>query len=175
MKQKTEILLCKAFMELMKKYPFPKITIQKIASECGVNRQTFYYHFDNIYDLMATAFEYELVHECRMYDGGSWEDVMKRFLKWMKENRVIIKNILTNIESRYLRQVMYPLIIRSMENKYRPNTIIRQDTGIDDEFLYRFLAYGITQYIVEWAENDFKESASEMVGQMLLVLKKLYS
>ena len=131
MKQKTEILLCKAFMELMKKYPFPKITIQKIASECGVNRQTFYYHFDNIYDLMATAFEYELVHECRMYDGGSWEDVMKRFLKWMKENRVIIKNILTNIESRYLRQVMYPLIIRSMENKYRPNTIIRQDTGID--------------------------------------------
>ena len=119
MKQKTEIQLCKAFMDLMRKYPFTKITIQKIASECGVNRQTFYYHFDNIYDLMATAFEYELVNECHMYDEDSWEGVMERFLRWMKDNKVIIKNILTNIESRYLRQAMYPMIIRCMEDKYR--------------------------------------------------------
>ena len=175
MKQKTEILLCKAFMELMKKYPFPKITIQKIASQCGVNRQTFYYHFDNIYDLMASSFEYELIYECHMYDEDSWEGVMKRFLKWMKENRVIIKNILTNIESRYLRQAMYPMIRRCLEDKYRPNIIIRHDSDIDDEFMHRFLTYGITQYILEWAENDFKESINSMTGQFLLVLKKLYS
>jgi len=174
MKQKTEILLGKAFMELMKRYPFQKITIQKIASQCGVNRQTFYYHFDNIYDLMASAFEYELVQECHMYDEDSWEEVMKRFLRWMKENRLIIKNIITNIESRYLRQAIYPLITRSMENQYRPNEIIRQETELDDEFLHRFLTFGITQYIIEWAESDFKEKINEMVYQMMTLLKKIY-
>ena len=51
MRQKTETMLCAAFMELLKKCPFSKITIQKLAGQCGVNRQTFYYHFDNIYDL----------------------------------------------------------------------------------------------------------------------------
>ncbi len=174
MKQKTEIQLCKAFMDLMRKYPFTKITIQKIASECGVNRQTFYYHFDNIYDLMATAFEYELVNECHMYDEDSWEGVMERFLRWMKDNKVIIKNILTNIESRYLRQAMYPMIIRCMEDKYRPNVIVHHDTGIDNDFLHRFITYGLTQYIIEWAENDFKEGVKNMVSQFVLVLRKLY-
>ena len=161
-------------MELMKKYPFSKITIQKIASQCGVNRQTFYYHFDNIYDLMARAFEYELVCEYHMYEEDSWEGVMKRFLRWMKENRVIIKNIVTNTESRYMRQALYPLVIRSMEKYYRSGEIIHQDAELEEEFLYRFLTLGITQYIVEWVENDFKESINHMVGQMLLVLKRFY-
>jgi AcrR family transcriptional regulator len=173
MKQKTEVLLYKAFMDLMRRHPFQKITIQKIASECGVNRQTFYYHFDNIYDLMSKAFEYELIHECRMFDEDTWEGVMKRFLKWMKTNRVIMKNIITNIESRYLRQAIYPLISQSLEEK--AGAIIGGNTDMDDEFLYRFLTYGITQYILEWAESDFKEGISGMVNQMVLLLKKIYS
>jgi hypothetical protein len=124
---------------------------------------------------MSSAFEYELVEECHMYEEDSWEGVMKRFLGWMKENRVIIKNILTNIESRYLRQAMYPLIIRSMKNHYRPNVILNQDTDIDEEFLHHFLTYGITQYIVEWAEADFKEDIDYMVHEMILLLSKLYN
>ena len=63
MRQKTETMLCVAFMELLKKCPFSKITIQKLAGQCGVNRQTFYYHFDNIYDLLSKSFEYDLGHE----------------------------------------------------------------------------------------------------------------
>ena len=74
MRQKTETMLCVAFMELLKKCPFSKITIQKLAGQCGVNRQTFYYHFDNIYDLMSKAFEYELVHESRIYEEVTWDE-----------------------------------------------------------------------------------------------------
>ena len=175
MKQKTEILLCKAFMDLMKKYPFPKITIQKIASKCGVNRQTFYYHYDNIYDLMASAFEYETVYECHMFEASSWEEVMKRFLHWIKKNRIVMKNILTNMESRYMRQAMYPLIRRSMESYYRKNVITVSETDIDTEFLNRFLTYGITQYIIEWIDSDFKENIDFMINGMLMMLDKLYS
>ena len=173
MRQKTEVLLYKAFMDLMRRHPFQKITIQKIATECGVNRQTFYYHFDNIYDLMSRAFEFGLIYESRMFDEDTWEGVMKRFLKWMKVNRVVMKNIITNIESRYLRQAIYPLISQSLEEK--AGTIIRANTDMDDGFARRFLIYGITQYILEWAESDFKEEINDIVSQMVLLLKKIYS
>ena len=56
MRQKTETMLCVAFMELLKKCPFSKITIQKLAGQCGVNRQTFYYHFKDKYDLVNWIF-----------------------------------------------------------------------------------------------------------------------
>ena len=138
-----------------------------------MNRQTFYYHFDNIYDLMSRAFEFELIYESRMFDEDTWEGVMKRFLKWMKANRVVVKNIITNIESRYLRQAIYPLISQSLEEK--AGTIIRANTDMDDGFARRFLIYGITQYILEWAESDFKEEINDIVSQMVLLLKKIYS
>ena len=78
----------------------------------------FYYHFDNIYDLMSKAFEYELVHESHIYEEVTWEYAMSRFLQWIKDNRVIIRNILTNAELPYLKKAMYPLIARSISCGY---------------------------------------------------------
>ena len=175
MRQKTETMLCVAFMELLKKCPFSKITIQKLAGQCGVNRQTFYYHFDNIYDLMSKAFEYELVHESRIYEAVTWEYVMSSFLQWMKDNRVIIRNILTNAELPYLKRAIYPLVARSISCGY----ISKQDTKVlerqQDDFCINFLTMGITQYILEWVERDFRESIEDIVEHLSWLLQKVYA
>ena len=175
MRQKTETMLCVAFMELLKKYPFSKITIQKLAGQCGVNRQTFYYHFDNIYDLMSKAFEYELVHESQIYEAVTWEYVMSSFLQWMKDNRVIIRNILTNAELPYLKRAIYPLVARSISCGY----ISKQDTKVlerqQDDFCINFLTMGITQYILEWVERDFRESIEDIVEHLSWLLQKVYA
>ena len=162
MRQKTETMLCVAFMELLKKCPFSKITIQKLAGQCGVNRQTFYYHFDNIYDLMSKAFEYELVHESRIYEEVTWE-------------YVIIRNILATAELPYLKRAMYPLIAKSIscgsfvqENE---QSAIKQQ----EEFCINFLTIGITQYVLEWVESDFRESIEDIVDHMSWLLQKIYS
>ena len=175
MKQKTENMLCLAFMELLRKYPFPKITIQKIAEQCGVNRQTFYYHFDNIYDLMTQAFEYELIHESHMYEEKSWEAAMEKFLGWMQNNRVIIKNILSNVETRYLRHAIYPIIEKSMSSEYIPNQIIKANGETSENFVRHFMILGITQYVLEWAENDFRETVEDMIRQIFFIVRKVYS
>lgn len=175
MRQKTETMLCVAFMELLKKYPFSKITIQKLAGQCGVNRQTFYYHFDNIYDLMSKAFEYELVHESRIYEEVSWEYVMSSFLQWMKENRVIIRNILANAELPYLKRAIYPLIARSISHGYisKENEQIAQEQP--EDFCVNFLTIGITQYVLEWVESDFREPIEDIVAHLSWLLRKVYA
>lgn len=40
-----------AFMHLLNRKPLDKITVKEIVEECGINRNTFYYHYDDIYDL----------------------------------------------------------------------------------------------------------------------------
>mgnify|MGYP004433201067 FL=1 len=140
-----------------------------------MNRQTFYYHFDNIYDLMSKAFEYELVHESRIYEEVTWEYAINSFLQWMKENRVIIRNILANAELPYLKRAMYPLIAKSIscgsfvqENE---QSAIKQQ----EEFCINFLTIGITQYVLEWVESDFRESIEDIVDHMSWLLQKIYS
>ena len=49
--KKTEELIINTFLELVEEKPLDKITIQDIADQCGINRNTFYYHFDDIYSL----------------------------------------------------------------------------------------------------------------------------
>ena len=48
----TKRAMSYALKNLLRTKPLNKITVQDIADECGVNRQTFYYHFQDIYDLV---------------------------------------------------------------------------------------------------------------------------
>ena len=56
----TKILMAETLKRLIKDRPFSKITVQDIVSECNINRNTFYYHFDNNYDLLYFAYEMEI-------------------------------------------------------------------------------------------------------------------
>lgn len=174
MKQKTEQLLCISFMELLRKCSFPKITIQKIANQCGVNRQTFYYHYDNIYDLMSNAFEYELVYECKIYDADTWEVVLTRLMIWMKKNRIVIKNVLTNADVRYFRSSIYQVIEKCFTAKSWSDLDVNVPPDVDRKYLIRFLTLAMTQYLVEWAELDFREPMEEIIDHFLFILKRVY-
>ena len=44
-----------AFIELSKNQSFDKITATEIAKKCGISRQTFYYHFQDVMDVAEAA------------------------------------------------------------------------------------------------------------------------
>lgn len=56
----TKLLMSDALKRLIKDRPFSKITVQDIVSECNINRNTFYYHFENNFDLLYFAYEQEV-------------------------------------------------------------------------------------------------------------------
>lgn len=176
MRQKTETMLCITFMELLQKCPFSKITIQKLTGKCGVNRQTFYYHFDNIYDLMAKAFEYALVHEGHIYEEMSFACAMRCLLYWAQDNRVILKNVLANAELSYLKRALYPLVTKILSEKVFSSEGFSSSLDGDPEqwaFAVDFLTIGITQYILEWAAGDFKTPVEEIVERLSWLMERM--
>ena len=56
----TKILMAEALKRLIKDRPFAKITVQDIVTECNINRNTFYYHFENNYDLLSFTYSLEV-------------------------------------------------------------------------------------------------------------------
>lgn len=56
----TKIQMAVALKKFIKNRPFSKITVQDIVSECNINRNTFYYHFENNYDLLYFTYEQEV-------------------------------------------------------------------------------------------------------------------
>ena len=60
MNQLTKDAIAKALTDLLQERPIEKITIKDITDRCGISRQTFYYHFSDIYDLMEWTLDKEL-------------------------------------------------------------------------------------------------------------------
>lgn len=175
MKQKTESRLCEAFVELLRKYSFSKITIQMLTNYCKVNRQTFYYHYDNIYDLMASAFEQEISRDGFFDEGASWDECMYHSLCWMRKNRTIVKNLFNNVDVRYMRRAIYPVIARCMENTR--NTAIQTynlSESMEEEIINRFVIMGVNQYILEWIESDFRDPEEDIIDNVRIILKRVY-
>ena len=53
----TKKELAAALKQLMEQKPLEKISIREITSLCGLRRETFYYHFADIYALIQWMFE----------------------------------------------------------------------------------------------------------------------
>jgi AcrR family transcriptional regulator len=59
----------------LKEKPFEKITIHEITADCGVARMTFYYHFQDIYDLLDYIIEEKLrASVSRAFTYETWQD-----------------------------------------------------------------------------------------------------
>ena len=53
--------ICTVLKELMTQKPLNRITVAEIMRGCGMARQHFYYHFDDVYDAVRWIFEEEAV------------------------------------------------------------------------------------------------------------------
>ena len=61
MSKHTQQAMIDVFMALLKEKSFDKITVKEIIEWAEVNRNTFYYHFLDINDLLEAAFQQESV------------------------------------------------------------------------------------------------------------------
>lgn len=51
----TEVKMVKAFWQLLEEKAYSSITVKDVVSRCGLNRNTFYYHFQDMPSLFETA------------------------------------------------------------------------------------------------------------------------
>ena len=81
------------YQKLMRAKPFSKITVTEIVNDCGVNRKTFYYHFEDIYALLRWIFEEEAVNIIRkFYLLNDYDEAMEFIYEYISENQDLLRN-----------------------------------------------------------------------------------
>ena len=92
-----------ALKQMLAIKPIEKITIKDIVEICGVNRQTFYYHFDDVYDLLEWVFEEDanrvLPHEI-VYEH--WREDVTLFFTYLRDNSSFALNIYNSHSRTYM-------------------------------------------------------------------------
>jgi len=59
-KQFTKEAIEAAFMKLLYEKTFDKVTVKDVVDECGLTRNTFYYYYDDTYDVLDSILQKEL-------------------------------------------------------------------------------------------------------------------
>lgn len=101
----TKMLLANTLKNLLEKKSFSKVTVTEIITLSKVNRNTFYYHFEDIYDLLRWLLEQEAINIVKDYDSKDEIDMAINFtLSYIEKNRSFLKNILFSVGEKDLRR-----------------------------------------------------------------------
>ncbi len=170
----TSLLMNQAFVELLNKKEYEFITIKEICKKAGVNRSTFYLHYDNINDLLLETISninksfFEVFKDKELslkINNNSKKDLILitpyyliPYLNHVKENKII-----------YKLSTKYPLLMRSIEKyKYLQNEVlfpIFKNFDIEEKWQKYISSYyikGTYAIIEEWIKDDCKEDVNEI-------------
>ena len=87
-KATTKFAIAFAFKELLLEKSINKITINDITEKCGINRQTFYYHFHTLSDLLKWCLKEDLKPlKINLSHPKLWSDHVKSILYFLKDNK----------------------------------------------------------------------------------------
>ncbi len=119
----TKKALAEAMKALMEEMPFDKINVAHICQRCGINRQSFYYHFRDKYDLVNWIFDVEFIEfvgpDLPEYDVQSHIEFMERACQYFYDNRSFYCKALMikgqNSFADHLREYIRPILREQME------------------------------------------------------------
>lgn len=99
MANSTKKALEASLKKLLKEKPFDKITIADLTGDCGISRMTFYYHFQDIYELaewVCIEDGKQALKDKKTYD--TWQEGMIQVFEAVLENKPFIVNIYRSVD-----------------------------------------------------------------------------
>lgn len=170
MPNRTKEMLAELLMKLLARRTLDKITIQDIVDDCGYNRQTFYYHFHDIYDLIDWIFAaqtQELIEKCRAC--GSLDVGVEAVIAYMRENRRLILNILRSVNGEKLLDNLYrsaqSIVLSALEN--HPG--VQELSAEYRELVAEAFKYALVGLLIDWMRAGIPEDRVNKVRTMKAV------
>lgn len=156
--QITKRALADSIKDLMKKRPMRKISITDIVEGCGINRQSFYYHFKDKYDLVNWIFYTELILTIKDLPNENLE-MLEKTCEYFYENKDFYKNAFEvrgqNSFSEYFIEVIQPIL------KIQLSEIFKNRKNVD--FYATFYADAIRVSVSRWLMEDAEIPPYEFV------------
>lgn len=174
-----------AFLELLAKKDFAYITVKEICEKAGVNRSTFYLHYETIGDLLEESAKH----------------IIDRFVDCMPQNTVDFLEKLNDrpLEELYLitHEYLIPYLNYIKEHRRVFRTTLEQASALkmdeaylalnrhiftpilerfhvppeDRAYMMSFYINGLIAVINEWLKNDCKDPVEHIISVMQTCIK----
>lgn len=167
MSEITKKALAASLKKLLSKKELSKITISNITDDCGVNRQTFYYHFKDIYDLLEWIYLNEVIQPMNGNDTyDNWQQGFLSIFEYILENKEFVRNTYDPICRDYFLRFVYKQTTILLMNVIDEQSKDINVSSEDKKFIANFYKYGFVGIIQEWIENGMKEKPEDIIKKL---------
>lgn len=156
-----------SLMRLLNERPLDKITVKDIVEDCGINRNTFYYHFHDIYELLEDIFEWEAQKVFQQSEEKiSWQEGLIQATRFAMENKRGIYHIYNSVNrdqlERYLFRVTKDMVEKVVRQEAKGLTVRDRDIS----YISTFYKHAVVGMVLEWLQRDMKDNAEEVIARM---------
>jgi AcrR family transcriptional regulator len=170
----TALLFDDALLLLLQKKDFDFITVKDVCEKAGVNRSTFYLHYDNTGDLLnecieninkkfTESFNHNLKEKINSNNLNDLilvcDDYLVPYLNFVKENKLVFKSYYNHPEL-FKAKHSYDFLAKNIFNP------ILNKFGFDEkdnEYIISYYINGIMSIVIKWIENDCKEDIKKII------------
>ena len=177
----TAHLMNEALLILLEKKNYEFITVKEICEKAGVNRSTFYLHYETMEDLLAESIAYLLEKRNSRYGGQEFlnqekirnsapDDLMLitpsyvvPYLEFVKENRRIFIAVLTQPKAFGVSSIFDSLFNDCLNH-------IMARFGIpekDRRYMITYYLSGMNAVIMAWVRNDCREEIGYIANLLI--------
>lgn len=163
----TKRAIAASLKTLLKEKKLNKITVQDIADDCGINRQTFYYHFQDIYDLVdwiCIEDTEKVLKENRTYE--TWQEGFLSVFELAKKDKIFIDNIYHSVSLEVLEQYLYRLVYPLLKNVVDEKSKEIPAREEDKKWIADFYKYAFVGVLLDWIRDDMAKSPEEIVDRV---------
>ncbi|MBM7871345.1 putative dihydroxyacetone kinase regulator [Clostridium pascui] len=163
----TKKAIANSLKELMKNIPLNKISVKQIVESCGLNRQTFYYHFQDIYELTEWIYRTEAVESISQYRSyDTWTDGLYKIFIYIEENKAFCINTLNSLGRNHLDTYLYSVtneLLMGVVNEVSHNMNVKEE---DKKFIGNFYTHAFTGLVIQWMKEGMKENPKNIIEKL---------
>lgn len=163
----TKRAMSLSLKQLMVQKPLEKISIREIMEGCGMKRQNFYYHFEDIYALLKWMFREEIVTPLRQHEGVMfWQDGLLQLFRYLQENKAVCQCALRSLGRPFMKELFMDEIAQMV--RHVADQLAEPFQWMEKErelvMLTQFYVIALAGVIEAWVLDELEYTPEELIA-----------
>lgn len=163
----TQKAIKETFIQLLEEHPLSEITVKDIVETCGINRNSFYYHFQDLPALLEEIIKEEADAVIEKYASvDSIVDCFDALTEFSSRRKRAIMHIYRSVNrdvfERHLMHIS-EYFVRSYVNTALAEEALPKDTKKAIVSYYKCVCFGL---VIDWLNNGMQEEHAQMIRKI---------
>lgn len=154
---RTKHAIIDAFWQLLEEKPYSKITVKDIVDRCQINRNTFYYHYHDIPELLEYAVRSDTDHIIQSYSKfGSIMDCITPLVNHCMHRKKAILHIYRSVQREIFLNELEQITLYAVTQYVDTVTSELPVRPEDKTLLIRFYKCTIVGIFLDWLNDGMR-------------------